>query len=835
MIVEKLECSNWSKHEKVSFECDGGLVGVLGSNGAGKSSILDLLEFLITGETRDTLDSYVRWGTGNAWGRMRFRKNGKSGEIFRQVGKTSKRELIWDGQPPVTSAKKVDAMMSEIFGSDKKALANSVFVNQGTMEDVLFRAEGRTKAFIRLVNLSFCEQRARAVDGHIQAISSTMVDLTPARDEASAARQAAADTHQTHKQAMDACVDHSPELAYLRSLRQAINESDVLTRQLGEESNQLLTKRSELTTQLGEFSTLEDFQNQLALKRLEIGTARQTADDFGKVMAELTHYGRIHATLQNDTKENSRILQELRTANPDNYTAKILTDYVDHITDQIDIHVKRVDIQDQLLTLQKTLERQAGELAALPACPVTEDSIRELESQLSTVRSNLQTLQKWEGLQKTIAKKTATSSQSEPSDCPECGLTLLNLYALSPEKTAELATDIVETKKLVATLETQIRNHRNDLNAWNRKQSTLQGALQTTETSIGTKTAELQGQVVTEALDTLQTRKQEYRTLHDRIVALGESQRTVLTNITRSREQMKHYPLAAANWAAREQYTPEAHGQLNHALQTLELEIAPLQQSYNLAYGVQAQVQQLEKGIDQKEAQLEELGLAISGPKVGEFETLLAECNANMTELEAKLVNNEQYRESCASVAQASLEAYQAANTRFQDLELRMEQNKAKLLLIADLRRLKDVISDDGAPMLFVKQKFKTLARYTQASLASMHANFFINIDPDRDLCFQFQLLAEPQAGRLPMEKLSGGQKVRLCLSFLMALQKTLMQDVGLLVLDEPSVHVDIGGREQMAEFFVNMRQELKNSDHQVWVVDHDPIIGGALEKKLQL
>ena len=37
--------------------------------------------------------------------------------------------------------------MAEIFGADKKAMANSVFVNQGTLEKVLFE-EGadRTKA-----------------------------------------------------------------------------------------------------------------------------------------------------------------------------------------------------------------------------------------------------------------------------------------------------------------------------------------------------------------------------------------------------------------------------------------------------------------------------------------------------------------------------------------------------------------------------------------------------------------------------------------------------------------------------------------------------------------
>src|SRR5580700_7422478 len=163
MIITKLRLVNVGRHTSLSFDSDASVVGLLGVNGVGKSTVLDMLQYALTGETEFSLDSYVRYGEGNSCVEVEFVKNGQKGTIFRQFGKTSKRKLTWAGQEK-TSAKEVDATMAQIFSADKQAIANAVFVQQGTLEKILFSKDAdRRSMFIKLVNMSFCAKRANTI------------------------------------------------------------------------------------------------------------------------------------------------------------------------------------------------------------------------------------------------------------------------------------------------------------------------------------------------------------------------------------------------------------------------------------------------------------------------------------------------------------------------------------------------------------------------------------------------------------------------------------------------------------------------------------------------
>jgi DNA repair exonuclease SbcCD ATPase subunit len=68
-----------------------------------------------------------------------------------------------------------------------------------------------------------------------------------------------------------------------------------------------------------------------------------------------------------------------------------------------------------------------------------------------------------------------------------------------------------------------------------------------------------------------------------------------------------------------------------------------------------------------------------------------------------------------------------------------------------------------------------------------------------------------------------------------MAVQQRLVSQVGVLVLDEPSVHLDEASVGALVEFVRGLGQELKNADSQVWIVDHAKEMTAALEKCLVL
>lgn len=84
-------------------------------------------------------------------------------------------------------------------------------------------------------------------------------------------------------------------------------------------------------------------------------------------------------------------------------------------------------------------------------------------------------------------------------------------------------------------------------------------------------------------------------------------------------------------------------------------------------------------------------------------------------------------------------------------------------------------------------------------------------------------------------DKLSGGQKVRLSIAFLLAVQQLVIPDLGFLVLDEPSTHLDEEARENLKELLINLGQQLEASDTQILVCDHAKELEPAFVNLIQL
>jgi DNA repair exonuclease SbcCD ATPase subunit len=202
---------------------------------------------------------------------------------------------------------------------------------------------------------------------------------------------------------------------------------------------------------------------------------------------------------------------------------------------------------------------------------------------------------------------------------------------------------------------------------------------------------------------------------------------------------------------------------------------------------------------------------------------------------EQSLALKQQEREQAVGREQQANSNYTSVNNRFFDFQRRMEADKEKDKLLGDLRRLKDLLTVEGLPRAYVTYQFEAIARLTQESLVRLDADFAISIDPDRELAFSFVRLDEPGGYVMQAEKLSGGQKVKLAVAFLMAVQQRLVSQVGVLVLDEPSVHLDEASVGALVEFVRGLGQELKNADSQVWIVDHAKEMTAALEKCLVL
>jgi len=142
MIIKKLSIKDFGKHEKIELKDIGNIFGIIGKNGAGKSTILKAIEFIFTGDLPEQNGTWIRDGAKKAIVACVFKHQGKEGMIVRELGKTtSKRSLTWAGSETISKATEVDKALNDILGADKKALANAVFVSQGEINNILFAGD----------------------------------------------------------------------------------------------------------------------------------------------------------------------------------------------------------------------------------------------------------------------------------------------------------------------------------------------------------------------------------------------------------------------------------------------------------------------------------------------------------------------------------------------------------------------------------------------------------------------------------------------------------------------------------------------------------------------
>ena len=217
----------------------------------------------------------------------------------------------------------------------------------------------------------------------------------------------------------------------------------------------------------------------------------------------------------------------------------------------------------------------------------------------------------------------------------------------------------------------------------------------------------------------------------------------------------------------------------------------------------------------------------------GDSVELPEDCDANALITQYKEKQRDRV-EAEGLVKQAS-EAYAALSERYHELQDRMSKNETRLKVAEELGDIKEILSKNGLPRVFVEKKFNILAKITAENLAILNSDFTVDIDEENFLSFVFDRYDGHEQVRLPMSKLSGGQKVRLCIAFLLAVQQELVTEVGFQTFDEPSTHLDEEGVDRLSTLFKKLQELLNTAEHQVWVCDHNPMLEDSFNKTLTL
>ena len=781
-------------------------------------------------------------GASNGSVRGVFRKNGEEGEIFKQVGKTTKRSLKWRGET-YTKSKDVDTMLEEILGADKMALANAIFISQGELDRLLFGTPGeRQELFTRMLLLSYVGKRGDILDGRIKTLSSGVQDFSLMKDELKVARDEAEDEVHALETALRETRNWHGEQQLFREFCDSADRRASLSREL----TALKSEKIQLDTQFAQAReglpcSPESLDSFVASLETEVDELNQELNLMNTLLTRWKEYTRTARELDEATQEATeaqRKFDEVRVT-PEDLEKRIELLETERENAQTRIRIVReVEEIRELAEKSKASWQEAKDRPrhSEETLQAKEEEIEEKRREYAEVNAEVKSLQK---LRDALAGH-------EDSTCPVCGgpitdtlrKTLETLPALEARLKPLVEEGTLAAQELKRMKEENTGNqvdtdfergrYMEYLQKLTEKQKTLQetpeGTQDLSEIEAALGEARNQNATVAALQATLRACRQRENLAKQQALSspkpdqpepdlsseailretLGDKQALLTNTRTKAREFKEAQQAYARNRSLFESKEQALEGETKELNRTLEV----IGRSKDLSRVIR------ELGFD----------LETGG------EPMLPDQRAGVNQ---KLRELQQAFDAAQGRVEQAKKHLMDIRERQRVLEERMEADQVKRQVIDELRQLRQALP--AVTSAYLRYRFEQLVELTQEQLADMDANFTVESDPDNLITFRFSRLDEGSGYTMDQSKLSGGQKVRLTVAFLLAVQQLVIPEVGFLVLDEPSVHLDEQGVESLRELLMQLQQKLGNTESQVIVCDHDPRLNTAFSSVIQL
>lgn len=858
MKIKKLEITNWGPHKKRTFEFDSNIVGIIGANGRGKSNLLQAIDYALTGNlNKQKQEKYIRdygqpGGASSASVYLMFEKDGKECEITRTITATgSRRKLVWDGSE-WTKAADVDAVMETILGADKASLAQAVFVKQGELARIVKGTPAeRQTIFQKLMNLGFLEACPDDLSAKIGAIRGSIQDMRPALE---LAKQDVLDAEEKQKE-LEHYVQDAAKLKHsipiLEGIANTLLETNNTTARL-QEANIAASKAK---------VNLGRVQANLQGETIDDLNAKFTAagDELQKIDTLLASYRQHKALKEKQTEAEAKLAAALDVRNG-------LPDKQDTVLQiaEVGIRMNTLTVEvNQLQTLAGIVKSFEEAQAAYKAEEEDLKVRKEESKKLLEVHQALHDTKSTERTQLLVqisqAKARLLAISGPATLCPICGTPLTLATLLLPGESAEEAK--VRLQKDSKNLDAQLQQKEAELSnvEWGMamaKQKASPDRLNLLKIALDAASAQ-RDKLDPEGSFSPATLQDKQVELNDAIGRKGQLDITLrhITAADAAVEQATAVVNAGLQALAQLNIDPAVVMSIDEvALNTRrdqlireQFDIRTLITEYNnacaAAEDATANVATLSaKGAHLRTYACQQWETAESDPQVVE-----CWCSVDPEEQLDRLV-----WESVCSVISALRESWTEAaqgeamyaqleidklnkKRRVTELQQAVDANEEKLKLIDDLNVVKSMVARTGVPLAFMNDVFHKLVGLVQEMLARMESNFAVMADPDHACSFLFSRTDDSSGFVMGQEQLSGGQAIRLSLAMLLACQQIILPEVGLLVLDEPSSHIDKEGVERMRDLFLSLQQVMTNTNMQILVVDHNERLATAFETTVVL
>lgn len=826
MKIETLTLKDWAGHKHKELTFEGSVIGFSGENGAGKTTILESIDYLIRGKlpqkriASERIRSYgLKGGATCAEVTGKFSRRSKSFDIYRKLAvKGSERVLTLDDGSTYTYAEQVDEQIGNILGTDVDTLANILFIPQGDLKNILFgTATEQEKLLIKILDVGHLKDAYEAIfkkinylngkiNPNIEAqIAEVNYDIEQKQEGLNSMVQELNSLPFINRDLLQQCF---VELRMIELLDETFRNDNMTIAKLREKLSILNPDGSIEIVRSKANITSGNSESSIEIKKLE-----DRVNGITKLMLPLCDTINSHIiAIGNFTKALPHI---------EEYDFKV---FLQLIENGLELGTKKSDI-DAYVKGQARIAEIALEIEKL------KKELVEVEKELNHERS----------------QHTEISTQ------------IRGLHIYESEICGDLNCTVcgsVVTEETVKQNKQKLADLKNELEKVAQKGFVLNGVKKVKSATI----VELDNELLSigrlkkfssTLIDLVTNNPQVHDRLHEINKLVGDTNqyRSIIT----ARHTSKDYDTNSLNHSAKLYSLTLFNGDdiseyvtyLNNEIATCMNEIHRLKadsmnevSSTDLARlteydSIQDQIIKIEEKVQTTALQINRYEESIT-KLIWKFPLNLVEIPQFRDKVDTAKAAAEKYDfvEQNIKLSEAMLSQLKDTHTKL----IKEKNGYAPILeVIKDLTELKEAFGRDGLAQAYITAKFENLISATKENLKKLNVSFEIRQDPDKPLSFQYLRHDTSEAVWLPQTLMSGGQRVRLCLAFIMAVQQVLVPNLGFIILDEPSNHVDDTGTADLRDFFIRIRPELEAAGMQLIVCDHKETLSAAYTTHIKL
>jgi exonuclease SbcC len=878
MKLLRLELKNWCQHSELDIAFpEEPIIHLSGPNNGGKSNLIRAIGRVVAQGRSDFGDaSDIRFGTKQASIRLTALTHERTQFTLSRVIKEhqSKPTLEFDDKV-LTGAEEIQRQMREWFGR-QETLLELLIAPQGQIARLVKeRGKDRLTKFIEICGFKGFLQKQAALN-KFQRAYPTIIDPGPLILDVEGKLRQAEQQIAEKKSALQAQPDRNGLLGELAGLQQTKTLRESTERELAAKREDLAKAQANVGTQL---PNLEELQNRIqtirgALARGQAALRHQKAE---KARREFEQAQRELAGLPEDTtnygqqlQENSNALQTMlkrRSEIARAHTAleqlrkdletldksitqsqKTITD-LKHSTNWYGLSLEQIShlqtssyqlqVQEQALNRQKerlaqleTVPRPSAEM--LKACQASEAKLQEIISlhrHATTTADTCPLCQRaWEAAA-VLQRRRELDAQAKE---------LQQDVSKSQQATAEYQkwiqaqTEIPKLREQMQKAESACAEKRGEFAA-------QMAALQLPESEIAQVGVVIAGyQKVREAMN---PPVQEARTLRDQIAldTAADQERAaedgrLAQDLEKGNQRIRELlqqQIEASNRATKA-------ARLKQQIETLQRQLAELEQDLGAKpedYQPEADYQELCQARERELNQAQDGFQRASRDWTERFEQLrtVEALKTGITSAEQKVevlvwgqVQEErttQVQQIIAQIQQLSTEInllqQQADKLGVQMNELQREKERFDQQAgnVADMQAVSAFLSYDNGPQKFLTSFFQEALGQTNLLLSEMGLPVKLHMGTDLEIMVEDRNAQESSALAL-----GGGYSSLVGIAFRIALQRMILPRVHVLILDEPSTHIDEANMELLIPFFEKLKENLSHYGiEQCLIIDHHP------------